>query len=277
MLNVKTQKGVALIAVLWVVAFLATIASTVAHQSRSSLQMTKNRIEALKLNQAAESAILLSIANKINASEYLGVGLSENEFDDISIQLEVYDEAGKIDLNTAPLAILQSLMHEIGVDEDSAISIVNAILDWRDEDSLVRVGGAEDKDYFSSGYKYGSKDADFERVEELQLVYGMTKPLFTALEPYVSVHTYDFGVNTVVASALVKRVVTNAAELWQSSGDDEGDDFEGIDELTSDTEGYIYTFKALAKNRSGVSRELTAIVRLDRGNTYEPFTVLSWN
>jgi general secretion pathway protein K len=281
MLSARTQRGVALIAVLWVVAFLATIASTVAHQSRSSLQMTKNRIETLKLKQAAESVLLLSIANKINSPEHQDIISIDNNldslFDGVSVQHSISDESGKIDLNTAPLPILQSLMKEIGMDEDSAVAIASAILDWRDEDSLVRVNGAEDNDYLSSGYSYGSKDADFERVEELQLVRGVTKSLFDALAPYITVHTYDYGVNTSVASNIVKLAINNASALSSGEVDLEGEGFESLDEFISQTEGYIYTFKASVKNRSGVSQEMSAIIRIDRGNTYEPFTVLNWN
>ena len=287
MKSAKSQSGVALIAVLWVIAFLVTIASTVAHQSRSSLQMTKNRIETLKLKQAAESAILLSIAEKINFPGGREISLSDHVFNsnykDINIRLSISDESGKIDLNTAPLPILTGLMLEVGVEEDQADSIANAILDWRDEDNLVRVNGAEDNEYLSSGYAYGSKDAYFERIEELQLVYGVSKQLYIALQPYITVYTHDFGVNTIVASALVKRVVNNAiasstldTEDFVSEDFDE-EDSEGLDEFTSLTEGYVYTFEVLATNRSGMNQKLSATIRLDRGNTYEPFTVLSWN
>lgn len=272
-----SQKGVALIAVLWIVAFLSTIASTVAHQSRTSLQMTKNRIEQLKLKQAAESAILISIASKINSPhDQLLQGIN-NEFDDIKISVSVSDESGKIDLNSAPIEVLYSLMAEIGFDEDTAQRMADVILDWRDEDSLVRVGGAEDQDYVASGYEYGSKDADFERVEELQLVYGMTRELYAALRPYITVHTFDYGVNLSVASELVVRAVENSSTLALQSLDSDAVDDEDIEEFTSLTQGYIYTFRADAKNHSGMMQSLSAIIRIDRGNTFEPFTVLSWH
>ena len=287
MKNIKSQSGVALIAVLWVIAFLVTIASTVAHQSRSSLQMTKNRIEALKLKQAAESAILLSIAEKINFPGGREISLNDHVFnttyDNISIKIHISDESGKIDLNTAPFLILSELIREVGVEENKADSLANAILDWRDEDNLIRVNGAEDNTYISSGYGYASKDAYFERIEELQLVYGMSKQLYIALQPYITVYTHDFGVNTTVASALVRRVVRNAiaaSALDNTEFDDEEfdeEDIEGLDEFTSLTEGYVYTFKVLATNQSGMNQELSATIRLDRGNIYEPFTVLSWN
>ncbi len=271
-----SQKGVALIAVLWVVAFLATIASTVAHQSRTSLQMTKNRIEQLKLEQAAESAILISIARKINSPSQQIIQTENNEFNGVAVEVSAFDESGKVDLNTVPAEVLRSLMTEIGLDDENSFRVTNAILDWRDEDSLVRASGAEDQDYMAAGYAYGSKDADFERIEELQLVYGMTAKLYGALLPHVTVHTYDYGVNLSVASELVRRAVENSSAFATNNlhADDLVD--EDLEEFTSLTEGYIYTFQASAQNQNGLKQNLSAVIRIDRGNIYEPFTVLSW-
>ena len=271
-----SQTGVALIAVLWVVAFLTTIASTVAHQSRTSLQMTKNRIEQLKLKQAAESAILMTIATKINFPGQHVAYHTYKEIDDINITIAVHDESGKVDLNTAPVEILRSLMVEIGVNEDVSLQIANVILDWRDQDNFVRENGAEDQEYISAGYQYESKDADFERVEELQLIYGMTQDMYLAMLPYVTVHTYDYGVNLSVASEMVRRAVENSSSLLANTSDSEEILDEDLDEFTSLTEGYIYTFAATAKNNNGMQQQISAIIRIDRGNIYEPFTVLSW-
>lgn len=274
------QNGVALLAVLWITAFLAAIASTVAHQSRTSLQMTKNRIDMLQMNQIAESAILLRIADEINSPQITSTSVSDTLLpslpEGIRVQLSMNDESGKVDLNSAPHAILQSLLLEIGLDEDAAVSVSNSILDWRDEDEFTRINGAEDNEYKKFGYQYGSKDADFERIEELQLVHGITVELFNAMQPYITVYTQDFGVNVAVASNLVRRVVSNAAVLQSElEEDDELFDDQG-EGFTSLTAGYIYNIQAKATSSSGVSQQLSAIVRIERGNLYEPFTVLKW-
>lgn len=276
-----TQSGIALIAVLWVTAFLTIIASTVAFQSRSSLQMTKNRIDTLEVKQAAEGAILLTVADLINAPENFGAlthgGVGRFMVADVEVEIRLYDESGKIDLNTAPAPILQALLIELGVDESTSVSIANAILDWRDQDDLVRVNGAEDAQYFAAGLSYGTKDEDFQRIEELSLVYGVSPQLYVALGPYVTVYTQDFGVNLTVAAPLVRRAVTNASELQQESAVTEDEDFlADEEEFSSLTGGYIYTVNAKARNKNGVYKQYSAIIRLDRGNTYEPFTILKW-
>lgn len=276
------QQGIALIAVLWVTAFLTTIASTVAYQSRSSLQITKNRIDILQTKQAAESIILLTVAELVNNPSSRGIFYNENivdtGFDNIDVKVAINDESGKIDLNTAPAAILQGLLLEVGLDETESINLANAILDWRDEDSFTRVGGAEDADYLKLGLHYESKDADFQRIEELKLVRGMNSALFNKMRPYITVHTQDFGINLTVASELVRRAFNKSAELENNQARDENEDFLGdTAELISATSGYIYTIQANAVNDAGIRHTLSAIVRLDRGNIYEPFTILQWN
>lgn len=281
MRNKSTQSGIALIAVLWVTAFLTIIASTVAFQSRSSLQMTKNRIDTLEVKQAAEGAILLTVADLINAPENFGAlkhgGIGKFMVADVEVEIRLYDESGKIDLNTAPAPILQALLIELGVDESMSIRIANAILDWRDPDDLVRVNGAEDAEYFAAGLSYGTKDEEFRQIEELSLVYGVSPQIYIALSPYVTVYTQDFGVNLTVAAPLVRRAVSNASELQEESAVTQDEDFlADAEEFSSLTGGYIYTVNAKARNKNGVYKQYSAIIRLDRGNTYEPFTILKW-
>lgn len=275
------QRGIALIAVLWVTAFLTIIASTVAFQSRSSLQMTKNRVDMLKVTQAAEGAILITVADLVNAPEKFA-NFSRGKFnqfvvDNIEVEISLFDESGKVDLNTAPAAILQALMLEVGADENLGFRVANAIIDWRDPDDAVRVDGAEDAQYFAAGLSYGSKDEPFQRIEELSLVYGVTPQIYAALSPHVTVHSQDFGVNLTAASPLVQRAVNNASQLEDESSITEEDDFlADADDFSSLTGGYIYTVNAKAKNSNGIFKQYSAVVRLDRGNTYEPFTILRW-
>ena len=276
--NRKLQHGVALIAVLWVTAFLAAIASTVAHQSRSSLQITKNRIDQLKVKQAAESMVLVVVADLINNPE--GNLNFQNQlnsvYDTIDLQVSYHDEAGKIDLNTAPASIMLSLLNAIGVDEKQSQIISDAVLDWRDDDNLRRAAGAEDSDYAANGYLYGSKDADFERIEELKQVYGMNEQIYNVIFPYVTVYTQDYGVNLSVAAKVVQTAVNNATTSSDIDDIEEQGELDDAEQFTSLTQGYIYTIKASATANSGISHKISTTVRLDRGNIYEPFTILKW-
>jgi general secretion pathway protein K len=88
------------------------------------------------------------------------------------------DESGKIDLNLAPEVILRNLMNSLnlpGEDKDLLVNtLVDSILDWRDPDDFHRLQGAENDYYQSLPHPYQAKNGNFDTVEELILVKGVT-------------------------------------------------------------------------------------------------------
>jgi general secretion pathway protein K len=93
-------------------------------------------------------------------------------------RVRLLDESGKIDLNLAPEVILRSLLNSLnlpGEDKDLLVNtIVDSILDWRDPDDFHRLQGAESDYYQSLPNPYKAKNANFDTVEELILVKGVT-------------------------------------------------------------------------------------------------------
>ncbi|WP_428937149.1 general secretion pathway protein GspK [Fontivita pretiosa] len=80
------------------------------------------------------------------------------------------DEASKLDINAASVDMLLRLP---GMTEDVAAAIV----DWRDGDGNVTSAGAESEYYLSLPQPYVAKNENFETVEELLLVRGVTMEL----------------------------------------------------------------------------------------------------
>jgi len=93
-------------------------------------------------------------------------------------RVRLLDESGKIDLNLAPEVILRNLMNSLnlpGEDKDLLVNtIVDSILDWRDPDDFHRLQGAESDYYQSLPHPYKAKNGNFDTVEELILVKGVT-------------------------------------------------------------------------------------------------------
>ena len=96
----------------------------------------------------------------------------------------------------------------------------------------------------------------------------MNPEIFNRLRTYVTVYAQDLGVNT----ALDSRVVKNAVRGVKDSGFSE----QISSDYTTATGGLIYTLHVNATDASGYSTEITCIVRLQRGNDFEPFTILGW-
>ncbi len=267
-----SSKGFALITVLWITAFLAVIAGSVSYQARASLGLASNVVASFKTKHAAEGALLLTVDKLIKRDELQGYVLKNPNFnyelDNLTISVEVADESGKVDLNLASVDLIKSLFVAVGVNEKVSSSIADAIADWRDQDHLKRADGAEDQDYAANGLLYEAKDDEFDSIDELSLVLGVTPEIFNRVKPHITVYAQDIGVNTTLASVVVKNAVQNI--IGTSNSDETSSDY------ISSTGGLIYTLRAKATDPSGLSTVITSIVRLQRGNIFEPFAILGW-
>lgn len=267
-----SSKGFALITVLWITAFLAVIAGSVSYQARASLGLASNVVASFKTKHAAEGALLLTVDKLIKRDELQGYVLKNPNFnyelDNLTISVEVADESGKVDLNLASVDLIKSLFVAVGVNEKVSSSIADAIADWRDQDNLKRADGAEDQDYAANGLLYEAKDDEFDSIDELSLVLGVTPEIFNRVKPHITVYAQDIGVNTTLASVVVKNAVQNI--IGTSNSDETSSDY------ISSTGGLIYTLRAKATDPSGLSTVITSIVRLQRGNIFEPFAILGW-
>ena len=88
------------------------------------------------------------------------------------------DEEGKVNLNRASWDEIHGLLIQLGLDEMDVETIADSILDWRDEDDLYRVNGAEDEYYQSLSRPYHAANGPFKTLTELILVKGVTYSMF---------------------------------------------------------------------------------------------------
>lgn len=99
------------------------------------------------------------------------------------------DEASKININYAPVEALETLLETLGsLSEEEASGIADAIIDWRDVDNVPFPDGAEDDYYASLPAPYECKDMDFEILEELVLVKGMTPEIFSKIKDVITIY-----------------------------------------------------------------------------------------
>jgi general secretion pathway protein K len=108
---------------------------------------------------------------RADGTEYTG-SVGEGKY-----TVRIIGEAGRLDINTAPELVLRTFFQNAGLSELEANALVDAMLDWRDADEFRRLHGAESDYYRSLPVPYNAKNADFESVEELIYVKGMTREL----------------------------------------------------------------------------------------------------
>jgi general secretion pathway protein K len=213
--------GVVLVGVLWVIALLSIVAVSMSISMRNEIRLAGNLVAAAQARHAAEGGVQLALLTLLTTSEERGWqtrdAVREFAIGGAEVRVKMTNESGKIDLNAAPERLLDSLLMVVGVQPESRRQIVDAIADWRDADNLIRPAGAEDEQYAIAGKTYGAKDGPFESVDELQLVRGITPPLYRALKPALTVHSRLARVNPETASRLVLLALLdgNDAEVDQ--------------------------------------------------------------
>ncbi len=204
----KSERGIALIMVLWAIALLMVIAASYAFETRTEALLSANLVDKAKAAATAEAGVRRAIADLLqnNESTFKNT-LSEKSlrFAGADLRIAVVSEHGRIDLNAAPDALigqvaeraLAALSPAEGV---SAESISDSILDWRDADKTKRRAGAEDPDYRIAGKPYGAADQAFVSVSELSLVHGIPLDVYRELSKYFTVHTRASRVDPQAAS-----------------------------------------------------------------------------
>ena len=156
----SSQRGIALIAVLWLTVLLTVIASGFAYSMRGEALAARNTMSLAQARAAVDGAVermAFELSRQRTSPDvWLPDGQPRAWTDgDIAITATAIDEAGRIDVNLAPDPLLKGLLQNVGgLDPESAEQVLEAILDWRDPDDLRRPNGAEAPDYRAAGLKY---------------------------------------------------------------------------------------------------------------------------
>lgn len=134
-----------------------------------------------------------------------------------SIGYGLIDEERKLNINLIiPGALRELLKYLMGLTHNEAQAIANCIADWRDADSDLREGGAEDDYYQGLDNPYACKDGWFQVLEELLLVKGVTPEIYEELHDYLTIHgAAKVNINTASLPVLIALVGTNHEALAQ--------------------------------------------------------------
>jgi general secretion pathway protein K len=190
---------------------LGIIAASFLRETSVETRLTRNLVENAKAESLADAGVqraMLGLLDPDEAKVWRADGTPyEFPLGEGVVWIRVQDEAGKIDLNQASDELLLSLFRAAGLGPDEAVSLVDAVADFRDRDSDRRPAGAEDADYAKADLPYGAKNAPFEAVDELLQVYGMSRELYERVAPYVTVYSGSEQVDPATAQPVLLRVL----------------------------------------------------------------------
>lgn len=301
---VASEKGIALLMVLWVLTILMVVVLSFSFMTRTETHSTFSFKEGAEEKFLAEAGIERGIMElfyreqnryipaitegsevwKIDGTTYNG------QMGDGEYSVMITDESGKVDINAISDAnsdILRNLLKNLGVQEEEVNTIVDSILDWKDPDDLHHLNGAESDYYMSLPNPYKAKNANFDTLEELLLVKGVTpeilygngekKGIFNFLT--VSSRTNKINVNAAPKEVLmaipgITPEIADAIISYRESTDiwgivDAGIPGESAPYITF-RDSNIYTIDALGHKGSGKAGfDIRATVIIEEDNKYQ--------
>lgn len=205
-MNVRDEKGFALIAALWLMVALTGIALQFSLSAREKRLSAANALEEARARAAAEAGIEHAHARleyRLSWLDNSGADFpAERVFDpwaDAGVDftnrqqvgrsyysLSVRDAGSMLNLNRASEDELRQLFVALNIDAGRADRVAQAITDWADSDDLDRPRGAEREDYLGSGSPAIPPNAPFEQLNELLDVRGVTRELFNRVSPHLT-------------------------------------------------------------------------------------------
>ena len=193
------QRGFIIVAVLWILAALATLALIYSVYAREAALNFVGHDERLQAEALAESGVELA-AYQLTAQANLQPLQGHFSFRQgtAAVSVKFRCENSLIDLNFAPEQVLSGLLIGVGVQPDDAVAYADRIIAWR---TPLRAGtnDAEAAIYEATGKSYGPRHGPFQDPNELGLVAGLNGALVDRVLPYVTVYSGRPEVNVLAA------------------------------------------------------------------------------
>lgn len=303
------QQGFALVLVLWVLSLLTIMAGSFALTMRREaaiISAIKNNAEASAVAESgiaiAEMMLMHPDQNsrwRTDGSIYQITNADILGSDNAEVRVRMLAESGKIDINKADQKLLEALLaHSPIEDQQQQAKLVGAIIDWRDEDDLIHLDGAEKNEYHDAGLKYQPRNKPFQTIEELQLVLGMNEATYQWLENLITVYS---GRPTVDLQQASRDVLQVLPEMEESTINDylaarQESSAKGLAAPLSPSgslqnaapgqrssleqtsgESDVLTIVSEALLEDGARAIISAVIQKSGGTGAEPFQALEWH
>lgn len=205
----RGDDGFILVAVLWILAALATLVSIHAVYVSDSAASAAVRGDALAADSLATAAVELA-AHRLAAlppAKRPTSGEVSFAAGAARVRAVFLEESARIDINAAPQELLAGLFATLGARPEAAEVYARHIVDWRSPAAAAQAGA----DYREAGLAYGPRGAPFIHVDELWLVAGLPADLVAAALPHLTVFSGQAEVNRREADAVVGSALDLAA------------------------------------------------------------------
>jgi general secretion pathway protein K len=181
--------GFVIVAVLWILAALATLASIYGIyviDTATAFRAHDDLVQVEGLTTAGLELTALQVTARAGQTRPSNGAFSfriGNGF--VSVQFA--SESSRIDLNAAPKEVLAGLFAGLGARPDDAPTYADRIVGWRTKPKPGQ--DPEAALYQAAGLRYVPRGGPFQHVEELWLVYGLPPALVERMMPLVTVYS----------------------------------------------------------------------------------------
>ena len=200
------ERGSITILVLWGMAIVFVLLAAAGFTTRTELMIARNEIAAAQARHEAEAGTQLGLA-RLLARRARGAALFDGSLETwrdggITVTIAIQDEAGKIDINAAPLALLTGLFVAVGRTPDEAFLLACRIAEHR--------GGGDPACPAASDTEVVPRGLAFAVPEELAALPGLDDRLYTAIADFVTVASGATAIDPMVAPRAVLLALPGA-------------------------------------------------------------------
>jgi general secretion pathway protein K len=276
--------GFILVAVLWILGALATLASIYTIYVANTAIAVAGNDGTVEIEALTSAAIELTAYRLLEAPKESRPtrGAFNFRLGHANAAVDFCSEAARIDLNEAPKELLAGLFAALGAHPNDAAQYADRVIGWR----TTPRSEAHDKEaplYSAAGLNYGPRGAPFEHVGELSLVLGLPPDMVERALPYVTVFSGREEVNVHDAAPMVLAALPgmtperlrgfSAASGVQSASPSGSQRASAEAFLTTEGSDAIRVTVRIGFDNS---RRVTSEVVILLGEGDEPFHVLSW-
>ena len=239
-----SQRGVALITIMLVVAIATVIAAELVsrvhfHIQRASHQHTQAQAYQFALGGEELARQVLHLDNEKTDYDHLNESWSklnpQYEFDQGVLIIKIQDLHSRLNVNNLissegkPDEIVLEQFHQLFSQLSIDMALLNTLIDWLDPDTTPIALNSEDNGYLTLDKPYRTANARLVHLSELTLLQGWDHPTVAKLAPFITAlpSVTKINVNTAppqVLATLAKGFSILAAEDLAASRDPEGFD-----------------------------------------------------
>ncbi len=198
------EGGFVLVAVLWMLAALAILASVYSVYAINTTLASHVYDDRLQADASIRAGIELTALEQLTVPESVrpAQGQFSGRVGRTNVSVRYLSEAARIDLNAAPQDLLAGLFAALGVDRAHAETFAERIVGWRTK-AAANVPSKEAKLYADWHVPYPPRQAPFNSALELSLIPGIPEAIVERLLPLVTVFSGRPNVDVRSADPLV--------------------------------------------------------------------------